>query len=480
MRWIAPIILAAAATIGMGEVVTLKDGTRVAGTVKRTPHGWQITTADGSVTKIDASQVQSIEVGSPPGDDSQRAAQRLASLRRTVDNLRDIDQIIERYTRFLETGPPDAIDEAKQELQLWQQRKAQGMLKVGQEWVTPQRRLELFAESLTAAHEARELMKQNRLTEAQPLLVGALRVHPENVTALYLRGVLLYQRNQLVQARESFEAAAQVLPDHAPTLNNLGVIVWRQNRHTAALNYYLQALQVSKLNAQILNNTAEALHALSGEQSKHAVAQRLSRAFLEQESQLQPVMAQQGLYRWGATWVQREQLEQLREIERQINAKLAEMAAQYDEAEARIGTIDQSIKETERSMRRIEAQSYVRDVEGRIWRVPYPSVYYDLERDLRDLRQERNALVRSLQTLREQARRVQQDLPVPQYTGVQQLIGLEGTPLMIPQDMSPDLLPPAMRAATQPPAGSPPDADTPGSDAPQAEEPAEREEPASQ
>src|SRR2546423_778221 len=79
-----------------GEVVKLKDGTAVEGTVKRTSDGYDVTDSAGKVIHVDADNVKGIELsGKVTG--VVEAESRLASLRRSVENLGDIKAIIERY-----------------------------------------------------------------------------------------------------------------------------------------------------------------------------------------------------------------------------------------------------------------------------------------------------------------------------------------------------------------------------------------------
>src|SRR5450432_3411705 len=83
------------------DVIVLKDGTRLEGDVKRTPDGWTIALGDGSVKNVAPDAVKSIALGSGPKD-SQQSSEGLASLRRSVDALSDINQIIDRYQRFID------------------------------------------------------------------------------------------------------------------------------------------------------------------------------------------------------------------------------------------------------------------------------------------------------------------------------------------------------------------------------------------
>src|SRR5256885_6708647 len=95
------VMLSAAPAIA--DVLTLKDGTRLDGDVKRNDAGYQIKLPDGSVRQVRADQIASIEVGKagtagagagvPQQGATGVAADRLASLRRSVEPLRDIGEI---------------------------------------------------------------------------------------------------------------------------------------------------------------------------------------------------------------------------------------------------------------------------------------------------------------------------------------------------------------------------------------------------
>src|SRR4051812_16087110 len=107
----------------LGDTIVLKDGTRVEGDVKRTPEGWTITTADGKTRTVPAGGVKSIELGAGPKG-SQQAAEGLASLRRSVDALSDIGQIIDRYQRFIENAKdPKVAADAQADLTGWREKR---------------------------------------------------------------------------------------------------------------------------------------------------------------------------------------------------------------------------------------------------------------------------------------------------------------------------------------------------------------------
>src|SRR5579862_4390958 len=81
-----------------GEVVTLKDGTKLEGSLTRTSDGYELKDATGKVTPINSDDVQSITIG-PKVAGAGEAQSRLQSLRRSADNLSDLNAIIAEYHR---------------------------------------------------------------------------------------------------------------------------------------------------------------------------------------------------------------------------------------------------------------------------------------------------------------------------------------------------------------------------------------------
>jgi tetratricopeptide (TPR) repeat protein len=413
------------------DVVILKDGSRLEGDVKRGDHGWTVTSANGQVSEVGADSVKSIQVGAST-QSADVEAERLASLRRSVENVKDLASIVDRFNRFVQTHQGTAVgQEAEKDLAMWRDRQARGLVKVADKWVTPQERLQMIGQAVTIADQARELMKQGRVTEAQSQVEQALAIDPQNATALYLQGLLLYQQNKVPQARQAFEAVNKLVPDHPPTLNNLAVILARQNSAMAALNFYDSAMQAAPVAKPIIDNVAEALHALPEKERKNAVAMRVQRRFVDQDAQLQIAMGRQGLFRWGATWVDQRTLDSLKAVQKEIKDKLDKMATDFDAAKAKVEDLDSQIEDTERTMRRMEASRYYRDSSGQLFSAPLPSSYYDLEKDLATLKSDRDAQVKKLDDLRDAAVKVQAQLPVPQFTGAQQMIGPEGAPVLL-------------------------------------------------
>jgi tetratricopeptide (TPR) repeat protein len=420
------------------ELIHLHDGTTLEGDIKRAADGWFVTDSAGKTTHITSDRVKSIEL-TAKGDPKDLAAGRLASLRRSVEVLPDIKTIISRYETFLDQNKDTpAAAEAKKDLAQWRDRLAKGMVKVGAKWVAPEERAQMQEKALTVVAQARDLLKQNKLREADAAVTKALEVDPTNASALYLRGLILYRQDQIQPARKAFEAVKEQMPDHGPSLNNLAVVLWRQNQHMAAMNAYLQAMQAMPLNKELLNNVAEALNALTDEQRRATVVQKAQRLWQEQDAQLQQQMMQVGWYRWGATWVDKSQFDKLQAAEREVRDKIAKLEADFADAQNRIDTIDAQYKQNQLAMRYMEQNRVGYDAAtGRQVLYPLPPQYYDYDRAQRRLEVQRQESVSLLDALRAKAQAVKQQLPMPKFTGAQLMVGPEGTPAITPADAKP-------------------------------------------
>jgi Tfp pilus assembly protein PilF len=357
---------------------------------------------------------------------------KLATLRRSVENLPDIDQVIERYERFIDQNKETTIAaEAARELATWRERKAEGFVRVGNEWVSPARHAEMLEKAATTLGEIRDMIREGRYRDADAAVGKLLAVDPNNASAHYLRGVLANKQGEIGVAKRHFERGRELLDDHGPTLNNLAVILWNQKQPAAAIALYIQAMQSSARNRQVLDNVAEALHALPPDLRDSANAKKAEAIFAAQDAELQKQLEPEGLYRWGATYINRDQYEAAMKAQEQVQARIQQLDQEYRRIESRIREIDATIARNEDTVVQIDRdRGRIDPVTGRIYRLPRPSIYYDLKRENDKLELEQRELASKLDGLRDRARAIERESPHPQYTGKQRLIEVEGTPLV--------------------------------------------------
>lgn len=415
------------------DTITLVDGTQLTGDLKRVETGWSITQADGTIRTVPADSVKAVQLGSSAPRAGLQATDALASLRRSVEALPDIDQIIDRYQRFIDTtNDATVVSEARSELALWQDRKRQQLVKYGGQWVTAAQVNQLVSAATEQAIQARDMIRQTRTHDAEQLVRQALMTDPNNLSALYLNGVLLYRQDKLVEARKVFETINERMPAYPPALNNIAVILWRQKQAAASLNFYDQAMKAAGVNDFILNNVAEALGTVPDEARRSAAAANASRRFAELDQLLQRDMAKRGMYRWGSSWIDDKHLETLKTAERETREKMTAMQQEYDRGQARINSLDSQISQNQRAMEDLRLNSYYRDANGSVVMLPPPQSYYDLQNQNNQLQTEADSLRGKFASYPDQAQKLQRELPIPTFTGVQQIVGVEAMPLPAP------------------------------------------------
>jgi len=302
------------------------------------------------------------------------------------------------------------------------------MVKLGDAWITQEERERRRSQAETEAAPAKDLIDNYRYKEAAKILQQAIIDDPQSAPGLYLQGVLMYKQDQVGKARQSFEAVLPLIPDHAPTLNNLAVIAWRQKSFVVAMKYYDLAMMSAPVAKEILDNVAEALNVVPPENQAAPVVLQAVKLFAEQDAILQKLAATQDMYRWGATWVTSKQLEELKADEARVKQQMDAIQQQIDAIQLKLGQMDAEIDANQREMDRLSAQSIYVDRNGNTIQVPLPDQYYALKRNNDSLTAQKQPLLQQQNDLRGKMNDLQSQIPVPKFTGVQQIIGVSGTP----------------------------------------------------
>jgi tetratricopeptide (TPR) repeat protein len=413
------------------DILHLTDGSKLEGTLKREKGGWSVTDANGKVTTIPDEKVESVQKVSnqTPAD---AASSKVTSQRRAVEALTDLNVIIDRWTKFIEQNKDTpAAAEGQKELAMWKERQDKGMVKVGNQWMTPADQAAMLEKSVAVIDQVRNLIKTGKYRDAEKQIDQLVTVDPANPAGYYLRGIVSFKQDQLGVAKKSFEKTKELLADHGPTLNNLGVIFWKQRQQMGALALYDLAMQASPRNRVILDNVAEALNGIPPDQRTGAAYQKALKRFQEQDAELQKEMQQQGLYRWGSNYVPAAKMDELKKAQEKIKEKLDALSQDYERLGDRVREIDSRIDTNNRSISRINNDSQRVDPNGRVITLRPPSIYYELKRENDSLRDEKVSVLNKMEGFQEKALRIQQDTPIPQFSGKQNIIEVEGTPLAV-------------------------------------------------
>jgi hypothetical protein len=263
--------------------------------------------------------------------------------------------------------------------------------------------------------------------------------------------VLAFRQEQSANARKAWEQVRELVPDHGPTLNNLAVLQAKLKQPLGAVALYDMAMAAMPGNRQILDNTAEALAAVPEKQRNQQSYVKALKRFEEQDAELQKKLAEQGLFRWGSTFVSADQIEQVKKAQEKVKEKLDQLASDFERLTDREAEIERQVQINEKSLQRIRNDSVIRDTTtGQYTQLRLPGIYYDIKREQDRLGAEIKEIWAKKDTFKDKELRIKQELPVPQFTGTQRIVDVEGTPLAAGGGKKTETKP----AATQP-AGKP-------------------------
>jgi Flp pilus assembly protein TadD len=430
MKRLAAIVLFLLAGSLRADIVTLNDGTRLEGELKRTPDGYLITEASGKQTLVAASDIRGIErkrsASTPAG-----AEQSLASLRRSLESLSDPASAVQRLGAFISQNPgtPAATD-AAQDLRVWQERADKHLTRVADQWLTHEQLVELQSRGSAQAVQILPIIQAANPAEALAAVDKALASAPNNPALLYLKGVVLYRQNQLVPARKAFETVAQAFSEHAPTHNNLAVILFQTHAVMPAMLEYDKAMLADPQNRQILDNVAEALHALPASAANNPLAKKVKAEFDEQDAGLQTKMAAQGLKRSGSQWVSQADFDAAQAAQKAAQDKLDSYKGQALTLQTRLMEIDREIIYDKQLMQGMTQETNYVDVNsGRVRQEPLPPRYYELQQKVASLTAEQLLKQQQLQQLPKLAAEAQQAATVhSSFTGKQTIFDEHAMP----------------------------------------------------
>lgn len=437
-HWLSLIILLGTAGIAAADVVELKDGTTLTGDVKREDRRWLITLQDGTVRRISADDVKSVNVSGATSRPVIEATQAsLNALHRQVESTTQPSEAISKYDKFLaRPSEPAIMEQAREELAVWVDRRDRKLVRIGDNWLTPEQVRESRQRIMPRIDEARQLLDEGRISRAEQIIEEVLAIDPANISAMYLKGIVHFEKRQFPIARQSFEQVRNALPDHPATWNNIGVILFEQNQETPGLAAYEKALAYGANEPKILDNVAEALASLSDDERRSTVAKRVMQRFQEADKAVAAELAGQDLYRWGATWVSGEQIRQIEQERKTIEQKIDDLEDQFAEIEDEIELINARIHNNRQRMVRLRIDTERRQEQYKgPGRIGLPREYQMLAGENEELQLEQNQKQRKLEDMREEAHQLKAKYPQPQYSGRQRLIGPEGTPVLMTDAM---------------------------------------------
>ena len=408
-------------TSAAADVVILNDGTRLEGQLTRSGSSLAIILADGSIRTIDDADLKSVQktpTAVPPDAE-------LASLRRQLASVTDPGVAVGKLREFIQRHPKTAAAaEAQKDLDIWQHRADSGLVRMGNDWVTPAQYATLKSQSGPAIENIRSLTGGEQIAGSAKALGPALKTWPANSSVLYLNGVALYRAKQLVPARQAFEAAAVGDPSNPAIHNNLAVILWQTHQQVGALAEYERALVGDTVSNTILDNVDEALHTLPPALASNAIAHRVAARYAALDTVRQAAMEQQGLHHYGVEWIDEAEYQKRLKADHAAQELISTYATQGNAMQRRLTEIDKKIATDTDSLHSIDQLITQVQPDGSIVQYDRPEYYRDIAKEVADLNVERIMKTKELRAMPKQLADARAN-PGPQWNGTQTLIGEE-------------------------------------------------------
>lgn len=439
-KWVLTMAVAGAAMAGpaLADIIELKDGRKFDGSMRRDGEMIVITGEDGKTTTVGASAVAKVTLQSntPPAQLAVAEWTRVSVLLAKASTL---DAVIDLHKKFLEKYPDQPVSaDVRKSLAQYQSLVGKDVVKYRGQWLTKDMIRDQERAWETEAATALERYKAGKLSDARQAATDALSGDPNNPIALALAGLASYRLNEVPKAKAFFTKLVSVDPGSVLAENNLGVIAFQQKQQPEGLIHYTKAIQAKPDNRLVLDNAADAMGSYLG--SKDIDAYRnLARQYGQAEAAMEADMAKRGLYRFGSTWLPKEQKEKYGADRQQILTAMAQLDAKYATAKQTIDQLDLQIKEANTEYERATIDlanmnissigtqgGYVPNYEAT--RAVLSNNIDMLARKKADLQARRDQASQALQPFFAEATRLKAalaELPEVAYTGVQRIMELQ-------------------------------------------------------
>jgi tetratricopeptide (TPR) repeat protein len=195
------------------------------------------------------------DVPSAPATQADLAALESAALRSSTakDALALYQQF--RATRAIS---PAAADLFQANLQVWEVRAGEDLVRLGDQWVAVAVAAKARQESAQLVQQAYELTKALNFDEARRTLESASRVDPNSIAADFSVGILTSIspakfRSSLTAAKH-FEVVLERSPGYLPALNNLALAEIHEEKYAEAVGHLRQAAEHTPVPEEVAQN----------------------------------------------------------------------------------------------------------------------------------------------------------------------------------------------------------------------------------
>ncbi len=341
---LAGVLIALAAASVHADTISLTDGRVIQGHLERHGNKYLIYPDHGAAFAVPVKDLAGIELGGP-STPATAAKNAFGSLQYDIGRATNLDAIIKSISAFITQYPHSTLRaKARAELMTYKQYRALKFVRFANKWMAPDQVKIRKAQAAGSAQAALADYHAGKFSAARTAAAAALKINPDSSRAMIILGALDYRAGNLPGAERYFTAVLSRHPKSVIADNDLAITAYHQRQQPRALVYYRKALNLDSGNRLLLDNIFIALNHYSGNHVA-LLYRNLSNIFTQADIKMQAVMAKQGLYRLGATWVPQAIHEQMSvkiaAYEKQKNA----LQAQYDSAQLYLRGVQQQIQQ---------------------------------------------------------------------------------------------------------------------------------------
>ncbi|HMD53280.1 MAG TPA: hypothetical protein VKJ65_01870, partial [Phycisphaerae bacterium] len=318
----------------------------------------------GAAFSVPASDVVNVALGTPK-DPQQIAADQWEYTQFVISQQNDLSQIISTIQTYLKSYPDSPRSkEAQVLLAQYKQYQANGYVKFAGNWVTAADADKLQNQIQALMDAGIQSIHANAPAQAVDQAQQAMAIDPQSTDAMILSGVAEYSLGKQQMALTWFNKVLKEDSQNVIALNDTAVTSFAlsEDLQPRALVCYQKALDLASGNRMLLDNIAAALNDYQGDTTRY-LYKDLLKSFNAADQQMQVIMSQQGLYRFGGTWVSAAQKDQLQSQALAYEQQKTSLQANYDIAvvvlqgiSAQLNIVDQQISVLNQSIAPLQAQ----------------------------------------------------------------------------------------------------------------------------
>jgi tetratricopeptide (TPR) repeat protein len=412
-----PLLLLPAPS-ALADTLVLTDGTEVEGQVSRSGDRYGVITDEG-VRWFDAAQVKEIKYDPLKTADAETKAAFMTAKAQAARQKMPA-QAVEVWQGYVAANPKSPLLEAAEdEIRRWQKAEALGLVIWAGKAIQAEERDEAQRKAFELIDEGIRLHSEDKHREAKRQFDRADRLWPNHPTVDFYAALVLRHLRQPVTSVGRLVDVLEEMPEHVPSLNNASVICAQIHDYSSSVLMMARALRRDPENEVLLENAWELLHMMEVEKKGSVMNLNLKKVKPEDmkvlEEACQAHKNRQALddrFRWGSEWVTRQTLEDHLTDRRAAKARLAEFAKEVKALQVQVDAVDNRIAVAQK-MR--EASLQAGNGRGALL----------MQRQVRDMLDEKGDLVEDQNRIRERARNVLKDMPTPPWSGRMDLLSVE-------------------------------------------------------